>query len=202
MSLHTASAGERLLTIADIARHFTLPESTARYYCKRFAAYMPVCGEGRRKRYRASALDVICSVLEAMRDTRTAAGVEAMLAENFPCNALSLMTPTDSEPRPEESVPAVPAQGVPLHLMEQQNRALEGIASALALLVRRQDELDKLTLQARTAQEEHMTLQAELAHMRLLMDCSEKLHQQDMDQIRTWLGRLVRAQTKTAAIYA
>jgi len=198
MSLHTTSVSERLLTIADIARHFSLPESTARYYCKRFAAYMPVCGEGRRKRYRKSALDVIRAVLEAMRDTRTAAGVEAMLAENFPCNALSLMTPVESVPLPEDTAPLL-AQGVPLHLMEQQNRALEGIASALALLVRRQDELDRLAQQARAAQEEHITLRSELARLRLFVDSAEKLHQQDMDQIRTWLGRLVRAQTSASA---
>ena len=201
MSLHTNSAGERLLTIADIARHFSLPESTARYYCKRFAAYMPVCGEGRRKRYRKSALDVIRSVLEAMRDTRTATSVEAMLAENFPCNALSLMTPVEDNSLPEESLPVL-AQGVPLHLVEQQSRALEGIASALALLVRRQDDLARLAEQARAAQEERQTMRSELSRLRLLVDSAEKLHQQDMDQIRTWLGRMARAQTSAAAIHA
>jgi len=201
MSLHTISVSERLLTIADIARHFSLPESTARYYCKRFAAYMPVCGEGRRKRYRKSALDVIHAVLEAMRDTRTAAGVEAMLAENFPCNALSLMMPAESASLPEGILP-VPAQGVPMHLIEQQSRALEGIASALALLVRRQDDLDRLAQQALAAQEEHMALRSELVRLRLLVDSAETLHQQDMDQIRTWLGRLVRAQTSASAIHA
>ena len=201
MSFQTASANERLLTIADIARHFSLPESTARYYCKRFASYMPVCGEGRRKRYRQTVLDVIRAVLLAMRDTRTAASVDEMLAENFPCNALSLMTPVESASLPEATLP-LPAQSVPLHLMEQQNRALEGIASALALLVRRQDDLDRLAQQARAAQEEHIALRAELVRLRLLVDSAETLHQQDMDQIRTWLGRVVRAQTSATAIHA
>ena len=198
MSFQTVSAGERLLTIADIARHFSLPESTARYYCKRFAPYMPVCGEGRRKRYRKAALDVIRAVLDAMRDTRTAAGVEALLAENFPCNALSLMTPIDSAALTEETLPmSVP--GVPLQLIEQQSRALEGIASALALLVRRQEDLETLAGQARAAQEENKTLRADIVRLRLLVDSSEKLHQQDMDQIRTWLGRLARARAGAAA---
>ena len=199
MSFQVTSADERLLTIADIARHFSLPESTARYYCKRFAAYMPVCGEGRRKRYRKAALDVTRAVLEAMRDTRTAAGVEAILAENFPCNALSLMPPTSS--LSEETLP-VPAQGLPLQLIEQQGRALEGIASALALLVRRQEDLEALAAQARAAQEENKILRTELARLRLLVDSSEQIHQQDMDQIRDWLGRLVRAQTAAAAGHA
>jgi DNA-binding transcriptional MerR regulator len=201
MTFQATSASERLLTIADIARHFSLPESTARYYCKRFAAYMPVCGEGRRKRYRKEALNVTRAVLAAMRDTRTAAGVEAMLAENFPCNALSLMTPVDSVSLPEETLP-VSVEGVPLQLIEQQGRALEGIASALALLVRRQDDLEALAGQARAAQEENRALRAEIARLRLLVDSSEKLHQQDMDQIRTWLGRLVRAQSNAAAGHA
>ena len=201
MSLQTTSADERLLTIADIARHFSLPESTARYYCKRFAAYMPVCGDGRRKRYRKSALEVIRAVLEAMRDARTATGVESMLSETFPCNALSLMTPVESAPLPEETLPAL-SQGVPLQLVEQQSRALEGIASALTLLVRRQDDLERLAEQARAAQEEHMTLRSELSRLRFLVDSADKLHQQDMDQIRSWLGRLVRAQTCVAAVHA
>jgi len=202
MSFQTLSAGERLLTIADIARHFSLPESTARYYCKRFAPYMPVCGEGRRKRYRKSALEVIQAVLEAMRDTRTAAGVEAMLAENFPCNALSLMKPMDVDGALSEENLPVAAAGVPLQLIEQQSRALEGIASALALLVRRQEDLEALTEQSRTAHEENKTLRKEIVRLRLLVDTSEKVHQQDMDQIRTWLGRLVRAQTSAAAGHA
>jgi len=201
MSFQTVSAGERLLTIADIARHFSLPESTARYYCKRFAPFMPVCGEGRRKRYRKSALDVIQAVLDAMRDTRTAAGVESLLAENFPCNALSLMTPMDNAPLSEESLP-VPSQGVPLQLVEQQSRALEGIASALALLVRRQDDLEELAAQARTAHEESKALRADVVRLRLLVDNSEKLHQQDMDQIRNWLGRMMRAQSSAVAGHA
>ena len=201
MSFQTASTGERLLAIADIARHFSLPESTARYYCKRFAAYMPVCGEGRRKRYRKEALDVIRAVLDAMRDTRTAADVEAMLAEHFPCNALSLMTPDESAPLPAETLPVL-AQGVPLQLIEQQGRALEGIASALALLVRRQDDLEVLAEQARTAQAENAALRAEIARLRLFVDSSEKIHQQDMDQIRNWLGHLVRVQSSFASGHA
>ncbi|MDR2695475.1 MAG: MerR family transcriptional regulator [Deltaproteobacteria bacterium] len=198
MSLQTTSADERLLTIADIAKHFSLPESTARYYCKRFAAFMPVCGEGRRKRYRKTALDVVHGVLAAMRDARTATGVEAMLAERFPCNALSLMTPAESAPLSETDLP-VPAQGVPLQLIEQQGRALEGIASALALLVRRQEDLEALAEQARIAQEESRTLRDELARLRLLQTSAEKLHQQDMEQLRSWLVRLMRAQSGAAA---
>ena len=199
--MQTISADERLLTIADIARHLSLPESTARYYCKRFAAYMPVCGEGRRKRYRKSGLDVIRAAMDAMRDTRTAASVEAVLAENFPCNALSVMTSRDTATLPDTEL-SVSAQGVPLHLIEQQSRALEGIASALALLVRRQNDLESLTEQARAAQEENRALRSEMSRLRTFVSHSDKIHQQDMDQVRSWLGRLIRAQTRGAAAQA
>ena len=93
-------------------------------------------------------------------------------------------------------------QGVPLQLIEQQNRALEGIASALALLVRRQDDLAALAEQARAAKEENRALRTDMARLRLLVDSSEKVYQQDMDQIRTWLGRIVRAQASVAAGHA
>ena len=59
----TASPTEGLLSIADISRHFSLPESTTRYYCKRFAAFIPSVGEGRRRRYRPETLEVIAAIL-------------------------------------------------------------------------------------------------------------------------------------------
>jgi len=36
-----AAVAESLLSIADISRHFSLPESTTRYYCKRFSQFIP-----------------------------------------------------------------------------------------------------------------------------------------------------------------
>lgn len=192
MSYQTTSATERLLTIADIARHFSLPESTARYYCKRFAAYMPVSGEGRRKRYRKEALDVIRVVLDAMRDARTASGVEATLAQTFPCNALAVLPAFESAPAPASPAPQDMPAWVPTQLLEQQSRALEGIASALTLLVRRQEALEDLAAGARAAQEDNRVLREELTRMRLLLDSSEKMHQDDMDQLRGWIARMAR----------
>ena len=63
-----ATATASLLSIADISRHFSLPESTTRYYCKRFAAYIPSVGEGRRRRYRHETLTVIAAILEQMQE--------------------------------------------------------------------------------------------------------------------------------------
>lgn len=83
-----ATATASLLSIADISRHFSLPESTTRCYCKRFAAYIPSVGEGRRRRYRHETLTVIAAILEQMQKSRTAATVEEALQTRFPRNAL------------------------------------------------------------------------------------------------------------------
>ena len=92
----TASPTEGLLSIADISRHFSLPESTTRYYCKRFAAFIPSVGEGRRRRYRPETLEVIAAILEQMRKSRTAASVENALLARFP--AMRLPFPSQSLP--------------------------------------------------------------------------------------------------------
>ena len=73
---------EGLLSIADISRHFSLPESTTRYYCKRFSLYIPSVGDGRRKRYRRETLDVISTILKQDR-ARSTADAEKLLTMCF-----------------------------------------------------------------------------------------------------------------------
>ncbi|HEY8393614.1 MAG TPA: MerR family transcriptional regulator [Thermaerobacter sp.] len=72
-----------LLTIADIARRLGLPESTVRYYRDRFVAYIPTVGEGRHRRYRPEALEVLRFVADAMRAGTPAEDVEAALRQRF-----------------------------------------------------------------------------------------------------------------------
>ncbi len=73
----------KTLSLAEIARHFSLPESTARYYCKRFAPFMLIYGEGRRKRYDEECLTVIATIIEHMKMGKTANMVEEVLATRF-----------------------------------------------------------------------------------------------------------------------
>ncbi len=75
---------EKNLSLAEIARHFSLPESTARYYCKRFASFMPIIGEGRRKRYGQKTLEIVSTIIEHMKMGKTAALVEEELAAHYP----------------------------------------------------------------------------------------------------------------------
>ena len=76
-----------LLTIADIARQLGLAESTVRYYRDRFAEYIPAVGEGRARRYRPEALDVLRFIADAMRARTPAEDVKAALQASFPVNA-------------------------------------------------------------------------------------------------------------------
>ncbi len=75
---------DKQYTITEIARHFSLAESTARYYCKRFLSFMPITGEGRRKRYGEKSLEIIAFIIDHMKQGKTAVLVEEELNAHFP----------------------------------------------------------------------------------------------------------------------
>lgn len=215
------SPADDLLTIADIARRLSLPESTARYYCKRFAAFMPTVGDGRRRRYRTGTLAIIEAIIEAMHTARTASAVEAILARRFPRNAavqpasgraaaaehasatsatasppIQPVTMTEGAPAPAAAMPLLGVGGMEpgqalYALIEHQTRALDTIAAALSTLAARQSAIDLLADLARTAEGEVGNIRKDVATLRLLLDSSEKIHQQDLDQLRDWLGRVI-----------
>lgn len=178
-------ADDSLLSIADISRHFSLPESTTRYYCKRFAAFIPSVGEGRRRRYRKETLDVVAAILEEMQKSRTAAAVETALETRFPRNALALSSNQDC-------VPTVPAgqsllSASAMHLLERQTHALELIAELMRLF------LERIPRQPDAGfGEQQQRLRTDLDTLRLLLENSEKTQQEDLEQLRTWMQRLVR----------
>lgn len=198
-----------LLSIADIARHFDLPESTARYYCKRFAEHIPSVGEGRRRRYRPETLEVIALVLEEMQKSRTAASVEELLATQFPRNVeirpLSVSLPPSPETNdlqvvtaspvapvePQEALP-LPDSPAVLQLLERQTSALEGMLHVLRLLV------ERMPLPARGSASEQAAasteLRKEVQTLRTLLEACEKNHQSDLEQIRKWVGKLIQRQ--------
>ena len=75
-----------LLTMAEIARQLNLPESTVRYYRNRFPEFIPAVGDGRARRYRPEALDVLRFIANAMRAQTPAEDVKAALQASFPVN--------------------------------------------------------------------------------------------------------------------
>ncbi|WP_291438521.1 MerR family transcriptional regulator [Desulfovibrio sp.] len=183
---------ESLLSIADISRHFSLPESTTRYYCKRFAAFIPSVGEGRRRRYRPETLEVIAAILEQMQKSRTAAAVEDALLARFPRNAVALAgnTPLQAaQPPAQDFFPSAALQ-----LMERQATALEGIAQLLHAVVERLPAQASQTASgAAGADGQNADLRQELDTLRLLLHSSEKTQQADLEQLRQWMGRVVRS---------
>lgn len=203
-----ASNTDALLSIVDIARHFSLPESTARYYCKRFAPFIPSCGEGRRRRFRQEVIPVIETILEVMRSSRTASAVEQELAVRYPRNAESADAITVMPVA--NNAPALPTgnelatQGtddmpaLALHLLQQQSHALESIGKALQMMLTRQEQLDALANQAEVAATENAALRTEVGRLKQQVYAAEALQQADLDQLRTWMGRIVRNRAPSA----
>ena len=178
---------DSLLSIADISRHFSLPESTTRYYCKRFAAFIPSVGEGRRRRYRKETLEVVAAILEEMQKSRTAAAVEVALDTRFPRNALALSNEHECAPVAGATQSLLSAGA--LHLLERQTHALELIAELMRLF------LERAPVQHSPAADlgqEQERLRTDLETLRLLLHNSEKTQQEDLEQLRTWMQRLVR----------
>lgn len=183
-----ALADDSLLSIADISRNFSLPESTTRYYCKRFAAFIPSVGEGRRRRYRRETLEVIAAILEEMQKSRTAAAVETALETRFPRNALALSNGHACRPAAATAGESLLSAGA-LHLLERQTHALELIAELMRLF------LERVPPQGETASDlerQQERLRTDLETLRLLLQTSEKTQQADLEQLRTWMQRLVR----------
>ena len=197
-----------LMTMADLATRFSLPDSTARYYCKRFNAFLPQEGQGRR-RYKAEAVPVFAAIQEAMRRTRHARSVEMELSLQFTA------VPAENQDGGVVSgaVPGVPAalvydynpaavlqefsRGI-LQILGAQAQALERIADALSasgLAAAPQGGVGRAAApgagaNAGEASADIESLRKEIKTLRGLMDSSEQIHQQDVEQLRKWLNRL------------
>jgi DNA-binding transcriptional MerR regulator len=79
-----------LLTAAAIASEVGIPESTARYYLRKYAAWVPTVGTGRQRRYRREAVAVLRFVAELHREGTGSELVEAALRGRFPTEATAI----------------------------------------------------------------------------------------------------------------
>ena len=193
-------ASENLLSIADISRHFDLPESTTRYYCKRFSAYIPSMGEGRRRRYRPETIDIINAILEEMKQSRTAQAVEDALAARFPRNAVALLPSSDTAPMPQASGIQAMVPQVMITILERQTQALEQIAQVFPLLLDRLQPQSALSGQETPSASDAAALRRDMDTLKMLLEASEKTQQADLEQLRTWMGRVI--QRKGAELQA
>src|SRR4030042_2850846 len=75
-----------LLTLSAIAEKLDLPESTVRYHVKKFSRFIPAIGEGRQRRYRPEAVEVLRTIAEMLKRNQTATEVTNCLRRQFPVN--------------------------------------------------------------------------------------------------------------------
>ncbi len=206
----SSSRSDNLLSLADIARHFSLPESTARYYCKRFSGFMPIHGEGRRRRYGKDALAVVAMVLEHMRAGKTANVIEGILYQHFACTTEPVVSVEKVTQDVQGYDPSVGVQSAlatqnthvqqrqdsgefasfAMHLLEQQNVAMQSIAKSLEVLASQQEDMHTLREAAQLAAEENTQLRNEVKTLKSLLHSAEQVHQDDLHQVRTWMSRL------------
>lgn len=206
------NSNNQLYTIADIARHFQLPESTCRYYCKRFSSYIPSVGEGRRRRFRKDTIAVLTTIIEEMKKSRTCTAVEEVLAVRYPRTTYVVRQPKQSESEKEldsfqdndldgeSSNQMLPNVFPPLALeyMERQTNALEGIAKMLGVLA--SNFCTPALPDKNNAQVDQ--LNEDIKSIRLMLETNEKNQQADLEQLRNWIHRIVRKmspQTNQAA---
>ncbi len=184
-----------LLSLADISRHFNLPESTARYYCKRFAAYLPIHGEGRRRRYGEESIEIIAAVLEHMKTGKNANAVEKELSKIY-ARTTDVYVPVvkQSSVALNNDAPSdVMDASFAMKLLEQQSNAMQSIAHSLSILANQQEYINELTTAAKEATEENIQLRNEVSTLKTVIRSAEAVHQDDLDQVRTWMSRLAKS---------
>ena len=202
MTQHTEP---ELLTIAELARNLDLPESTTRYYCNRFAEHLPSVGEGRRRRFKPEALDVLRTIAETMRRDKNAYAVDLVLRNegNLPAVPVSVAIPVAALTQDQGVAASAALAGQMLSLMENQTKALQDIASAMTVFAERltiapgtpaqaAPETPKAALpEGKTPpSQDDAALHREIAALREQIRSSEDVHQNDLEQLRKWLTRL------------
>lgn len=175
-----------LLSIADLARRLELPESTTRYYCKRFAAHLPHEGEDRKRRYHPEAAEILAAIAKGMRQNKNALAVDFALQASAQEPMRQICNPVLLEPAPVPS-------GQIMALMERQTEALQQIAAAMTMFASARP-AEPLALPA--GSEEAEALRKEIGSLRDELQAAEEGHQKSIDQVRKWLSRFSEAMAK------
>ena len=202
-----------LYSIADISRHFALPESTCRYYCIRFADYIPSVGEGRRKRFRKETINVIETIVEAMKKSRTCSAVEDILAIKYPQTALVVkhesIQPSQINPNQVLEVKDrnIEEQNLELRevnncskfppvlieFMERQTKAIENISELFKILIQTISLANSNAILATSdSTKQNKELEDEINKLKIRLELNEKNQQDDIDQLHTWMNRIVK----------
>ena len=188
------------LSMTELARRLDLPESTMRYYCKRFARFLPYKGEGRRRRYAPECEKTLVFIANAMHRNKNATAVELMLQSGQFGHGFAA-TAAQVEVLPAQAAPTqavLPESGqLLIGIMERQAEALGKIGDALGIFVRRLEKGDPAPGGA--ASEGQGDLRQEISEIRQQMFTAEKMHQEDLEQLRKWLGHMSEAVAKLSS---
>lgn len=209
-------------TKAELSRHFQLPESTIRFYCNRFAAWLSGEGEGRKRRYAPSCLEVLTFIRENQPQARTSATMEKLLNERFPRQQGVSTTRAPAPAWPDATIPSrfnlylppdnhdaanlPPVSATALGLLEKQSEALQRIAASLDILVAKmsgapcvpsgETALPQGTVSTNVSPAsippDVEALREEVNDLRLLLGSAEKTQQEDLEQLRALIFRLAK----------
>lgn len=126
------------------------------------------------------------TILEQMRVSRTSSAVEKALDGSLtPVSASIRMaeTATDSQKIGSESAETT-------RLLEQQTHLMRDMATVLHMLALRDNELRILSDTARKTSEENARLREEMWTLRHRLETTERMQQEDLEQLRACMGRL------------
>ncbi len=203
---HMIHNDEQLFTLTEIAKHFSLPESTARYYAKRFSQFLPYHGEGRRKRYEKQCFDIFSIIIQEMRSGKNAHAVENILMKNYDLPTEIIVPAISTSTHIQKTDHAKPSHNnypeehlgsnYALKLFEQQTEAMQSIANSLSVLANQQEEMRRLATEAKNATEENVRLRDEVSTLKDLLHTAELIHQDDLKQLHSWMGRLAKSYNK------
>lgn len=213
---------QKLYTIAEFARRFKIPESTARFYCKRFVDFLPHAGSGKRKRYLPEALERFKLITTSMRKQKNADAVEALLVGSYgnPGTAVEY-GPGERNAGAQDALqgaaagtefmssqglcgPAMPSApfaqngtaGAAAEVLEKQVAALEKLSDSLEKIASDGNSVTTLTRDLAEVKAEVAAVKAEVLAIRDQMAEAEQLHQHDLEQLRKWLHHLAREQSR------
>lgn len=198
-----STANPEYLSMTELARRLELPESTMRYYCKRFARFLPYKGEGRRRRYAPETEKTLVFIASAMHHNKNATAVELMLQSGQYLHGSQQAVSTapsavPSEPPRQEQPEMAGSVRMLMDIMERQAQALGKISENLGTIAHRLDFAPGFAGPEKSL-EDTGDLRQDITILKQQMSTAEQVHQEDLEQLRKWLGHLSEAVAKLSS---
>ena len=170
---------------------------------------MVIYGEGRRKRYSEECLEILQIIIDHMKQGKTAQSVEEFLATKYArTTEINEGTKVEEKALPPHSTHisnnAIANSNTELnnsqmlmHIIEQQNTAIQSIAKSLETIATQKNNMQRLEDAARTSKEENILLRQEVKILKSLLESSDQIHHDDLDQMRKWMNHFTQHYNKT-----